>query len=232
MKTPEVEQGSMTTLLPEDVRWCVRLLGPKVAETVKKNNLIVAGGFIRSAIAREEVNDLDMFPIGEFVVEDVVNKVCMDLHGWSTHRKAPIVTDNAVTILCNSKPVQIVYRWRFNSAEECVKSFDYTIARAAIWWDGTEWKSVCDDRFYADLSAKRLVYRAPERHEDAGGSMLRMFKFYQRGYRAPLDTITLVSYRWISGIDRSVNDPEFMRFMLARLVEVDPNADPTHDGHF
>jgi hypothetical protein len=227
----KAENTTWATLLPEDVRWCVRLLGPKLVETIKKYNLMVAGGFIRAAIAREEPNDIDVFPKGEFDVDVLADNVCKELHGWSQHRRDRIKTDNAVTILCNRIPVQIVHRWKFEDPMQCIESFDYTIARAAIWWNGTEWQSACDDRFYQDLAAKRLVYCSPRRQEEAGGSMLRLFKFYQKGYRAPLDTITNVSVRWLEGVKLPMGHADFNKVALALLIAVDPNADPTRDGH-
>lgn len=229
---------SVTELLPEDVRWCVRLLGSEVAEAVQENALIVAGGFIRAAIAREEPNDIDVFPCGEFQLSSLIDKICGHLHAGAEHRKSPIRTNNAITFTCNRIPVQVVHRWRFDNPISCIESFDYTIARAAIWWDkgnvnasGSGWKSVCDARFYQDLAAKRLVYAMPTRDEEAGGSMLRLMKFYQRGYRAPLDTITDVAMRWLKGVKLPLDDPEFRRIATALLIAVDPAADPTRDGH-
>ena len=50
---------------------------------------------------------------------------------------------------------------------------------------GGEYVGLCNIRFYPDLAARRLVYTSPLRNEDAGGSILRVLKFYQRGYRIP-----------------------------------------------
>jgi len=96
-----------------------------------------------------------------------------------------------------SIPIQFIHRWTFDAPEKVIASFDFTIASAALWYekritDKGRWVSLCDDSFYADLAAKRLIYRSPVRVEDAGGSMLRVLKFYQRGYRMPLDSLGAV----------------------------------------
>lgn len=227
----------MESLLKEDVRWCVRLLGEKVELAVRQTGVVVAGGFIRSAIAREEINDIDLFPLGTALAPEAVQAVvCSKLHPNSKHSRDPHRTPNAVTIHCQRTPVQVVHRWKYDTPEQLVLSFDYTIARAAIWWNSREekWHSICDARFYQDLAAKRLVYNAPKRDEEAGGSMLRLLKFYQRGYRAPLDTVALVAQRWLQKIDPAIatNTPEWQNAALRLLVEVDPSADPARDGHF
>ena len=96
-----------------------------------------------------------------------------------------------------------------------------------------KWCSACDPRFYADLAAKRLVYRSPERNEDAGGSMLRVLKFYQRGYRIPLDSLGAVIARLIQGVKDPIllNEPKLARTLSGLLREVDPDIDPNHIAH-
>src|SRR5208283_3039247 len=69
------------------------------------------------------------------------------------------------------------------------------------WFESGKWTSLIDDEFYSDLAAKRLVYRSPVRNEDAGGSVLRLLKFYSRGFRIPLDSLGAVLARLVDGVD-------------------------------
>lgn len=219
----------MKELLRDDLSWCVRRLPKAVVSTLKENPLVcVAGGFIRSCIAHETINDVDLFAPSPEDAEKVAKLV------RGEHDRM-VKTDNAYTVVSRPHPVQIIHRWCFASPSEVVPSFDFTIARAAIWYEGKAWRSLCDDRFYPDLAAKRLVYTSPVRNEDAGGSLLRVLKFYQRGYRIPLDSLGAAIARLVVAVRKeniNVSDEsEWAKILTGLLREVDPNVDPTHEAH-
>jgi len=217
-------------LILSDVRWILRRLPKQVLAALKERpeSLVLAGGFIRSVIANEQVNDVDLFTTNKDAAEAVARKMA---YGGEVHE-----SDNAFTVRGRGLPVQVIHRWTFERPELVVPSFDFTIARAAMWFGrDSKWHTQCDERFYPDLAAKRLVYCCPDRNEDAGGSLLRMLKFYQRGYRSPLDSIGgVVSrlMRGVKGLGRFDGDENGLAKVLTGLLrEVDPNADPGHDAH-
>jgi hypothetical protein len=207
-------------LVPHDLSWCVRRLYDPVRELLQKNpgSVFLAGGYIRSCIAREPIADVDLFVSA---TTDVKGKV-RELVGTSEPGDLISYTENAATI--HWKPrVQIIHRWTFESATDGIERFDFTIARAAIWFDGQAWQSVCDESYYSDLAAKRIVYCAPKRDEEPGGSLLRLLKFYRRGYTAPLDTIGAILARIAHNVD--VVDEVRMAGEFTRLLrEVDPEV--------
>jgi hypothetical protein len=128
--------------------------------------------------------------------------------------------------------IQFIHRWSYDAVSDLLQSFDFTIACGAFWYyDG--WRSLCHDRFYQDLAAKRLIYTSPKRNEDAGGSMLRVLKFYQRGYRIPLDSMGAVIARLIGGVrDIGGTTEDYRAHVITGLLrEVDPAIDPTHIAH-
>jgi len=136
--------------------------------------------------------------------------------------------------------VQVIHRWTYDVAEDLVQSFDFTIAKAAVWFDPVVgWNSMCDETFYPDLAAKRLTYTSPQRNEDAGGSMLRVLKYYQRGYRIPLDSLGAVIARLMSGVEfdkiregrEETQEKQLAKVVTGLLREVDPNLDPSHIAH-
>jgi hypothetical protein len=142
----------------------------------------------------------------------------------------------------STPPVQIIHRWTYERPEDLIESFDFTVAKSVVWFDGKEWKSLTHDDFYADLAAKRLVYTKPQRNEDAGGSLLRVLKFYQKGYRIPLDSMAAVVARLVMGVDMTKLDgvsaqlgstkEETLGVILSSLLyEVDPLQDPQHLFH-
>jgi len=194
-----------------------------------KNKIFVGGGYIRAIIAREPINDIDLF---------VGNKIQAELlaHKLSFKKEDIIVTDNAYTVK-GKMPIQIIHRWLFEKPEDVSNSFDFTICCAVIFYNEGKFDSFCDQRFYVDLSSKRLVYRNPIRNEDAGGSMLRVLKYYQRGYRIPLDSLASVIARLMSVVDltkiqNGLSDQSQVSHVITGLLKVvDPNVDPSHDAH-
>lgn len=217
----------MTELDRHDLQWCLRRAPKQVLELMKKHGpkIVVAGGYIRSCIANEKINDIDLFCQTKESAAQFAKELA---NGGKVHE-----TDNAFTVSTKRRiSVQFIHRWTFDTPAACIDSFDFTIACGCFWFDGS-WQSLTDDHFYPDLSAKRLVYRAPKRNEDAGGSMLRVLKFYQRGYRIPLDSLGAVIARLNSGVDTNKirNESDYARIVTALLVEVDPAIDPTHIAH-
>lgn len=61
--------------------------------------------------------------------------------------------------------------------------------------------------------------------------MLRMLKFYGRGYRAPLYDIAAVCARVAKGSEAFTTEETFREFILGRLRVIDPSADPEEEGH-
>ncbi len=224
----------MAALLQEDVNWLLRKMPPALRAICeadsRSHRIIIAGGFIRAVIAGEEVHDVDVF-VGENVNVDYLST---ELRRQAGVNDAIVSTPNAVTIR-TSPAIQIITRWRFANIVDCVESFDFTIARAALQFDNERWMSFCDERFYPDLAARRLRYCSPDRREDEGGSMLRLLKFYSRGYRAPLGAIGAVMARAIKGVHDGVphtgTEAEVASAIIKRLRVVDPAADPEDEGH-
>lgn len=227
----------MMQLLVNDLVWCVNRL-PKLLRKLMKespNQLIVAGGYIRSCIANEEVNDIDVFSPSAAHAQMCVN--ILQLAGPDVLKV--VKTENAFTICTKPYPIQFIYKWVFAEPKNVIPSFDFTVAKAAIWYDGKDWVSLCDVRFYIDLAAKRLVYCCPIRNEAAGGSMLRVLKFYQRGYRIPLDSMGAVISRLVQAVSmqeianhpKEEQEKQLAKVLTGLLREVDPNIDPEHIAH-
>lgn len=233
------EGEMMKSLEIMDLNACVRRLPKKLKKMMMKHGstVVVAGGFARSVITNEFISDVDVFAGNR----DQSKIFATELQGDNKFH----TTDNAFTIT-NIKPkVQFIFRWFYSRPEDVLTSFDFTICQAAFWFDTdiNKWKSICGDNFYRDLAAKRLVYLSPVRNEDAGGSMLRVLKFYQKGYRIPLDSLGAVISRLVSGVDeerieshaaiQGITEEERMADILTGLLyEVDPNAFIDHRHYF
>jgi len=228
----------MNPLILDDLLWITNRLPKLVRAVLKKHpkQLIIAGGYIRSCVSREEVNDIDLF-VPSQEIADLVAAHLTENNIARIHK-----SENALTIIGHKYTIQIITRWTYAEPQEVIPSFDFTIARATVWWEESGWQSLCDERFYCDLAAKRLVYCNPERNEDAGGSILRVLKFYQRGYSMPLGSLAAVIARLLKGVpdinwdkraimDRSSWEKQVGGVLLGLLREVDPQIDPDHISH-
>ena len=218
----------MKELLTQDLNWCARRLPKDVFALLKKkeNKLFVAGGFIRACIANEKPSDVDIFSASKDFAELCARTL-------SEGKYTLLETDNAFTVYGKGRlSIQFIHKWSFEKPKNVIPSFDFTIAKAVIWFNGSEWQSLCDERFYPDLATKRLVYCSPKRIEEAGGSMLRVLKFYQRGYRIPLDSLAGVIARIVTSIltfSVSLKDESNITAVVSGLLrEVDPLVDPNH----
>lgn len=206
-----------------DVQQAVKRLPKDLIEIIKSNpwrgKIFIGGGYLRAIVAQESVNDIDIFVSSERDAELLSRELGSE--------KTIYKTDNAYTIK-RPTPIQIIHRWVFEKPEDVALSFDFTICCAVISFQDDQWDSFCDDRFYTDLASKRLVYRVPQRNEDAGGSMLRVLKYYQKGYRIPLNSLGSVIARLIRDLDVSrvgglTNEAQVSHVITGLLIEVDPN---------
>lgn len=214
----------MAELTNHDLHFVVTRIPRDVREMLKtRRPLFLAGGFIRATIAGERINDIDLFGDTKPALENAAAGLALSRTGGKMH-----ATDNAFTVLTPPrKPVQFIHRWLFTDAAELSKSFDFTIAQAVIWWDGAAWQSVIGDGFYPDLAARRLVYTAPQRNEDAGGSLMRARKFLMRGYNIQAPSLAAVVARLIGGVkDQTIlwqsGEDGRTRILTGLLREVDP----------
>jgi hypothetical protein len=224
-KLTAVDQHFITSRIPKDV-----------VELLKSRRVFLAGGFIRACIAGETPADIDLLGADERQLEAIALELATNRNG-RVHQ-----TDNALTVLAPPRtPVQFITRWLYDDPKKLVEQFDFTIVQAVIWWvpgDSEtvtgEWRSLCADSFYSDLAARRLVYTAPHRHEDAGGSIMRVLKYLGRGYNIQAPALAGVVARLLTGIRiddgmvvhqddaARLDEQKTMLIILSLLLEVDP----------
>ncbi len=214
----------------QDLKWAITRLPSSLKKLMMEpewnGNIFVGGGYLRCTVSGEKVNDVDVFVKSIKDAELLAFKLCQD-------KKDIVKTENAFTVK-GKLPIQIIHRWVFEKPEDVSNSFDFSCCCAVISFD-KEWKSFCDDRFYIDIASKRLIYRSPVRNEDAGGSMLRVLKYYQKGYRIPLDSLGAVISRLVKAVDPNKvdmsNEQAVAKVLTGLLREVDPSIDPLHNAH-
>jgi hypothetical protein len=207
----------MTPLSQQDIRHVLSRMPKALIKIMKERPIMLAGGAIRSVIAGEPVSDWDLFGPNHDTLDRTADSLAASITGSS--RK--IVTNNAITIARGgATPVQFITRWVYDAPDELLQSFDFSIARAAIWFQSGLWISRADERFYQDLAARRLTYCSPIREEEAGGSMLRVIKFLRRGYSISPENLALVIDRLMANVHAG---PVPRAQVIAGLLrEVDP----------
>lgn len=201
----------MNQLSKVDLHHVLSRVPRDIRDLLKTNTLFLAGGFVRAIIAGEKPSDIDLLGPDKLALETHAINLASK-RGGRVHK-----TDNAATVISPPKlPVQMILRWTYSDPAELIKEFDFTIVQVAIWYELTgeppatgewkgEWKSVCSDAFYPDLAARRLTYTRPVRHEDAGGSMLRVIKYIKRGYNIQVPSLAAVTARFVTGLRLSNN---------------------------
>lgn len=187
----------MTTLADCDLRHVVERLPRDIRDLLTRwaLKLFVGGGFVRATVAGEEPSDIDLFGVDKETLKAIAQSLQESRDGSKLHE-----SENAITLLTpNRLPVQFITRWTFATANDLVKSFDFSVCQAAIFraanMSNAAWVSVCGDRFYIDLAARRLWYTDPVRDEEAGGSMLRVLKYTKRGYSIQVESLGRVIAR-------------------------------------
>jgi len=211
----------MNKLTATDMQFVVRRIPSDVRRLLQSGPFFVAGGFIRETIAGNEVRDVDIFGPTKGQLLDAAES-------FAAARKVKThVTDNAITVLSPPRmPVQFITRWVFDSAEPLIKSFDFTVCQAVIWYDRQAelWCSAIGEGFYPDLAARRLVYTLPMREEEAGGSMMRVRKFLARGWNIQAPSLGAVIARVAGGVREfgDLNEHQRAKVIAGLLYEVDP----------
>lgn len=230
-----------------DLQFAVRRIPKKLRAQMIANpgKIFVGGGFLRAVVAREDVNDVDVFVTSKqeaLNLADALAKATDPNFIPVLDRPKHIYeTENALTLFRFSPAIQIIHKWTFEDAESVVQSFDFSCCCAAVGYQDGEWFGVCSEHFYPDVANKRLRYLSPKRIEEAGGSMLRVLKYYQKGYRIPLESLAKVIARCIGPVEfekiyrnfatDGAREEEVARVVSGLLRQVDPLVDPTHEAH-
>ncbi|TZG25620.1 hypothetical protein [Sphingomonas montanisoli] len=210
------------TLTSGDLQLVVSRIPRDVRKMMMEQPIFCGGGFIRETIAGNAVNDIDLFGGDKDLLKLSADYLASKREGAKVH-----TTDNAFTVLSVPRmPVQFITRWLFSEAEPLVRSFDFTVCQAAVWFDRRihRWQSMIAGEFYPDLAARRLTYTSPVRDEEAGGSMLRVRKFLARGYNIQAFALAGVIARVALAAEvRGERNETNLTFAISRkLVEVDP----------
>lgn len=205
-------------LIEEDLGRVIGRLPKAYATQLKLGRGILAGGFIRSVLAGEEVKDIDIYCSPAMKVN------------WGMCKKVisatPFPFGQTIRHEGVSVPLQVITGIDHSTPADLLATFDFTICKAVVWYDvaGKSWRSLCDVKFYLDLATKRLRYEAPKEHKYAGASLLRMRKFIKRGYHIPASSLAqmVVDLLGVDILEEKEYDKR-LTLLCTKLVELDPS---------
>lgn len=211
-----------------DLRRLERALPRAVLLVLQRHDDVrVAGGFIRSVVAGEEVNDVDVFPARSDDAQSLADEIARTPFLVGAAPAHVLKTLNAMTVL-SDPVVQVIHRWEAATPTELLDGFDFTVGAACVWWEGGRLRSLVHPRFYRDLAARRLTFISPVDGDEAGGSILRVAKFSKRGYRASAYQVARIIAAIIEEAQKKTQHGGPLSRTAMRLIrEVDPS---TQDG--
>lgn len=195
----EHDVNAVLRALPTYVEALLRIVGKNSID-----QLMLAGGFIRDVVIRDEPVDIDLFCPGD---AEYWHRCILDcIKHCNVTVLEEIKTSRAITFKCSDGfSVQLIYGWPFpftpEGREQLLSEFDFTICKVVLWCNVAEsnrtmeicdsdFSGIADHRFYQDLANRRLRYACPETRANPAGSLWRVIKFVGRGYH-----ITAVEFK-------------------------------------
>jgi hypothetical protein len=179
-----------TALLPVPVRNLLETAGEAVT---------VAGGFLRALASpkKEVINDIDLFFSRESAVYDALDylRAYPLIVGASEHKTPRSISLRAPG---GAYPlIQLITHDYFVSNGALLDSFDYTISKACLWYNPNRscFMGLMHHAFISDVTCGRLVYTNPVRKEQPASALLRMLKFYNKGYTVDNENMAAILAR-------------------------------------
>src|SRR5208337_1869740 len=201
-QTQSAGHGSVwVSLEDDDLKRVIYALPEEVLDLMRRHprETVVAGGFIRAIVAGEPVNDVDVF----FAEEKGVRS-------WSDDvgLKYEVKEKHLLVAPKDDRPeIQLIWRYPYSEPVEIPDSFDYTVVKAAVWFEEGESKKkdskfvgVCHERFYKDLARKMLVWSC-ERDLERAMSIPRLMKYVKYGYSIGPESLAEVITRTCLSLD-------------------------------
>lgn len=166
----------------DDIKRVMFMIPDSIVDAMKRHpgKIIIAGGIIRALVAGESIKDLDIFVPGQSEAEKWLDEVGLDYEIGDKY----LTTEPSENF---SYEIQTVWRYPFKEPWEIPEQFDYTVVKAAIWYDpggkdkDPEFVGICHERFYRDIARRALVFCC-ERDTERVLSIPRILRYTQYGY--------------------------------------------------
>jgi hypothetical protein len=166
------------SLDPDLILECVAPLPAHLNERMREHGkeIILAGGFIRDTLIGVTPKDVDIF-----CAKARADKFIGHYEAPNTGNQIAKPGKSSYSAYIGQTKYQFIYRFKFDSPEALLNQFDYSICRAAIWYDrqGKEWTGISWHSWATDAASKHLVFLDHEPEQEA---ILRLLELTKRGY--------------------------------------------------
>lgn len=172
--------------------------------------VVLAGGFVRDAVADDAYKDIDLFfwnGDGRALerAQVAVDKLMAPTGPYANFSSSG--TERSITISGDQSQglpsLQFVYANSFAGPMELIRGFDFTICQAAVWrWQGA-WESACTKEFHPDVKARQL--RLVEGIERT--TLRRVVRMYVKGYM-PVDASSESEVEEFRGLFERIDELE------------------------
>lgn len=201
------------SLEDSDIRRVIYKLPNSVRELLRRHpgEVVLAGGFIRAVVSGESPRDIDLFVNSDKRSDSRDWMRDAEVYQHSSEIKENdqdwVIKENGLQL-----GVQVVWRYPFKNPHEILEQFDYTVTKAAIWFDvgnkniKSDYIGIYHERFYQDITRKLLTY-SNDRDNEYLMSIPRLIKYIQKGYHidpaslAALITKTCLSLDLSNGLE-------------------------------
>lgn len=174
-------------LVPDDLRVALMAAGPRAA---------IAGGFLRTVGSKvlysrcgqpeEAPKDIDVFVCSDDAI-DVISHPLFAGRDWVRHDRSCTIRREGET------PIQVIGEWEFEHPAELIDKFDFSVIRAAMWWNGSDWEGIATDSWRNDISYREACYNAAA--PNPAGTLTRIARFVSLGYCIPDGSLACIAVR-------------------------------------
>jgi hypothetical protein len=158
---------------------------------VKYPGTMVAGGFCRSMVEESTPNDIDIFAPSEGVIALIKmtlrsNRNVHYLHYLGEAMFASnYLVENEGRYQTDDRYIKVQLisaAGAIGSPKTILNTFDFTMSKALIFYDGRQFQSLAHRDFETDVWARQLRYDNKNNMARPGGALIRALKFAKSGY--------------------------------------------------
>lgn len=205
LKEPRLSDSDLNRVvsrIPKEIRLLMESSAP---EDSKNKGIFLAGGFVRSCVSRESIEDIDLFTT-DLETSDFLFKRILQSGNQNLSSSHVVETENSITFPLHSPPIQVVRKTFAPTPDKLIELFDFTVCSAVVFYHSSEfqrgyWTSRVHNNFYSDLASKTLVLSCENRGVESLENLVRALKFSSRGYVLHKESLVKIISFIVSDLD-------------------------------
>lgn len=166
----------------EFFKYDLKLINESIANLLveKQIHFLIGGGCFTSQFSQKQINDIDVFFKDEENLKKALELLGENELGEKNYEEYTIGFDNdwVRNIYKGKTKIQFVKKYFYENAEQMFNAFDFTCVKFA--YDGLD--CFYNERFFIDLSAKKLVIDNISFLSHPLSTLQRSYKYASRGF--------------------------------------------------